>query len=312
MSSAQMRFLESVEAIEKAMSETLLLNKSLTETVHNTRAALLRAGLMVRGYAGLECFLRTRGAEILARLPAANIPFMQLSKTLRTACLADALNALAFQSRFATASQGGSEAYIQRVASQIASTANSAYQIPEVAFGHSRSNIMADDVKNLFGALRMKDPWKQLACLASRFQMSSPNLESDFKNIASLRHAAAHETNPNIEPSDIAAMLRTSRTLAIAFDFLMCAAVGRMIHGQTYQITDAKEDIESLIHWSFLFPSPSGWREVGDGKIRARKIWDTDEAAVAALTPRCGSQLLGLVQHDSHGNPSRWVPPFNL
>jgi hypothetical protein len=312
MSSAQVRFIESIEAIERAMSEPLLLNQSLTETVHNTRAALLRAGLMVRGFAGLESFLRSRGVELLARIPAANIPFMQLSKALRKACLTDALNALTFQSRFATSSQGDPEIYIQRIAAQIASTAHSAYQIPEVAFGHSRSNLSADDVRDLLGALLMKDPWGQLSRLAIRFQMTSPDLESDFKNIATLRNAAAHETNPNIEPSDLETMLRVCRTLAISFDFLMCAAVGRMIHGQVSIGSDKKEDIEASIHWSSLVPSTSGWREIKDGATRARKVWDTAEAGVVALTPRCGSCLVGLIQHHSQGHPTRWVPPFNL
>lgn len=312
MASAQVQFLESVEAIQQAMSEPLLLNRALTEPIHNNRAALLRAGLMVRGFAGLESFLRSRGVELLARLPAANIPFMQLSKGLRTACLTDAVNALTFQSRFATSSPGGSEVYIQRITAQIASTAQSAYQIPEVAFGHSRSNLSADDIRGILAALLMRDPWGQLARLASRFQMSSPDLESDFKNIATLRHAAAHENHPNIEPSDLENMLRVSRTIALTFDFLICAAVGRMIHGQTPIGSDTKEDIEASIHWSSLVPSPAGWREVKDGAARARKVWASAEAGVAALTPRCAARLVGIVEHNAHGDPIRWVPPFNI
>ncbi len=278
---AKETLLAGLNAISLAMEVEHLVDRGPDQFEHNTKARLLRNGLCVVAFTTLEDFLKSRMAELIAKVGTGPVVFSRLPKRLRKLGTVDVLDGLRTQARRMLSEGLDALPLVQEHASFIASTLHAPYTLSFMGFGREASNLNANAIKVLLGDFQIKDGWGKIGGIASRVGMGLPSAEMSFLNASRSRHSAAHDINANIQIEKLRTIAQDALTVAIGFDLTLSAAIQLILHGDRKYLAEDFEFTDRSVRIRFI-------DQIRDAKWSCRA-----EGATKAW--RSGADLAGLV-----------------
>lgn len=269
MPSAREDYLNRMHSFKNSLSVETIKSKSLTETVHNDIARLLRNGLAVVAFAALEDFIKNRTSEVLSQIGSSNVRFSELPEALQYAATYKAISALGYQIRIRR-DKSDKVSYIQDHATKIASTSTTPYAITPHAFGYDQANLGDEAVSDILKAFFVDNPWQQITHISSRLNLTALPLKDAFFNAASRRNQAAHVASANIPELDLSTFVNESFGIAAAFDVLISEGLKKIQERSLAHLRGQRTTSESDIKFRFLRQSRGEeWKEFLEGTTRA-------------------------------------------
>ncbi|MEU4562362.1 hypothetical protein AB0F72_28595 [Actinoplanes sp. NPDC023936] len=306
MSVARHNFIERVSAVEDALTQPLLIDKNLTDAAHNNRARILRNGLMVVTFSGLEDFIRERSAEVLNFVSRTSLRFDDLPRDLAVAATVEAMRAA--HSRALMASRQGDDPIpiLQGAAAEVASTLQGPLSISKYALGYAGSNIGAEEVSNILKTLHAADPWNEITLLGSRVGLGSTPLRDAYAQGLRLRNQAAHRADTNIQPTELLTFCQQAKAIALGFD-LLASRAARLLHDSTQSFAQqTKNKLSQDI--SIIFVDHDGRHFVSkrENVGRALKREADETAAWLYAVSKARPKFEAIVLRNKSGTPTRW------
>ncbi|MDF9871000.1 hypothetical protein [[Kitasatospora] papulosa] len=298
-------FVERIETIQGASNDSYLVDRVLTDVEHNSRARLLRNGLMVVAFTSLEDFIRARTKDVLDFVSRTVVPFPRLPQGLREAATMGAMKAA--RDRAQMAKSGGEDhlALLQEAAAQIASTAGGSLQISRFSLGYSGSNVSSGEIASILTALNVQDAWNEITTIAQRCGAGSLPLKPAYDQAMRLRHEAAHRPDANVQPWNLQEFCTQALAIALGFDVLASRAA-RLLRDGDEEILRGKVKVSQGFKFRFLDIEARGFVERREGVSRAVKVTKDEEVAVKSAVTNSTKSEEPLVRRDSSSLPVRW------
>ncbi len=150
---AKENFIKRMETFENIVSpadpnDSLLVSRSLTETLHNEKVRMLRNGLAIIGYTILEDFIKKRTGEVLKEVGRTGVSFNRLPEKLRETATFSALKGVLARADVLKRASEDFTSYVQRETGYLASTSSSVYEFSEFSLGWDKSNLSATDISD--------------------------------------------------------------------------------------------------------------------------------------------------------------------
>ncbi len=308
MSVSRKTFCERIATIKDAVANFNLqdLPPVPANLSHNKSARVIRNGLAVQCFNIFEDFVRGRTEEILLGISSSGVAFASLPEELRKASTVDVIQAIQFQLKLQD--KANRISYVQDYSDKISSTKLAVFQLPDLAFFHSGSNISKEQFRDALGALSVDKPWSQISGLCSRFGISGLPAEDVFQSFAQRRHNAAHDPNASVSEVDLQQSLTDATGLASCFDILashcarLIATLSSPIPATTVLIKD-----HATIPLRFVKYLNGQFREI---KERGKKAIQSDaqySPLIAGAAMRSVKENGMLVVLDATGALVEWV-----
>ena len=268
-------------------------------------ARLFRNGLAVSAFAVLEDFLRSRASELFSSVSRSSLAFTELPKALQSLCTEEVVAALRFQVGLRSRNGEDVTVLVRETGRALASTAQSPYELSDLAFGRSRSNIGQADIADLTRAFNVSDGWSNVTAFAQRMGLASLSLLADFRAATARRHKGAHDAGSEIPLGDLQGFPAQALGIAAGFDALMArAAYCFTIGDKKFAAAKASlrhEDIGiRFVEWDGRTA-----RDVAEGKARAAQSGSDLTAVTAGALGRCRRTGSVLVSR-RNGVPFAW------
>ena len=307
MSVARDNFVNRIRTIQGMLTEPLLVDGVLTNTIHNGRARLLRNGLMVAAFNSLEDFLRQRSAELLSFVSRTSLRFDDLPRALMLAATLEAMKAAHVRAKLSMAQGDDPFPILQLTAAEIASTASGPLSLSRFALGYSGSNVSADEVSTMLAAFHVGDVWNELTALSSRVGLGAVPLKDPFSQGSRLRNAAAHEPDANVQPTDLQSFCQQATAIALGFDLLGSRAA-RLLHDSTTPYGQrSKDKLASQLEIIFVEHRGKQYACIKEGARRALRLLDDRETAWRTAISAARPGRLPVVERDRAVTPVRWI-----
>lgn len=309
MPGARNDLFERLEAFSAAAQNPALQVQPPAAVQHNMAARLLRNGLAVAGFALLEDFLKRRTGEALRSLGPPALKFSDLPGPLREAATSGALSSATFQARLVSRAGDDPIPFIQAIASDVASTASSAFRLSDMCFGYGQPNLGHEDVKKILKAFVVDGSWDQIKDIATRVGLGGGvSYEEVFRGAARMRNEAAHNSAADIAVSDLASFGRNATAIAIGFDLLLSRATRLMREGHVGVLNGAYKVKAAQVAIRFVDPTVKGWREWIEGKPRAVRRSSDASTLVGQATLRAQKVRQVVVLRANNLTPLKWYP----
>jgi hypothetical protein len=308
MSLSRKSFAERIGVFREAVSLEPLVSKAPSDKMHNEIARFLRNGTAVAAFAVLEDFTRARLAELFIKIPTGAVKFDDLPERLRGAATISSIAALGFQADMRKKAGEDYIAYSQKHAGVISSTSGSGYQLSELSFLHGRSNISAEDLKDILNCCDVKDPWGLINKIAARVGIGGAvDLKEAFVSAAKRRHRAAHKADYDAATSDLANYYKEAVGIAVGYDVVLSRTL-RLIREARFSelplLTDA------MIQIGFLDQISGNewlWKMERAKKAKLRGA-DVSKIRVLALAHARKKNCI-LIERDIRQMPTIWHVP---
>ncbi len=301
---AREELLSRLEYLDSAKSLPVLIDQGIAANSHNGVANLLRKGLGIVAFNILEDFIKKRTSEALAKISSTRIPFSNLTPTMQDAAIYDALNSLAFRAKLEKKDGGDWRTLIQGEALKIHSTSQGVFELSNLSFVSSGSNVSSAEVANLLSAFGISGGWATMKVVSDAIGGGLPDLSQAYKNAAERRHACAHVANFKYNYLWLESIKSEILAIASALDILLearCRQVASKLIEPIgrHQITDA-------LNYRFLEPKDGVFKERKQLIGKSRRNWATLEAAVADIRPKLVGSSEFLVVLDDNKRVSNW------
>ena len=292
MSLARRTFYETINVMREVAHDPLLTDSAVGSSQHNTRARILRNGLIISSFSLLEAYIEDRLEEKIQELSASRMSYSTFGEALQSFLTIDAITGLASRISFADR--------VDRL--QLAEThitkASGFRAVPPsftgLGFSPKGSNVSETDIKNLFAAFGVKDAWRYLSTLCGSLGSSRLSLRDDFRNFLRARNRAAHDSTTNIATSDAETHLATALLIGMTADIVITNSVYCFVRKRTLAEAEAAANNVSSLAIRFVDEQVGGsWLErVGINGNTIKRYSDRDTATNEA---RSRTRLLPIV-----------------
>jgi hypothetical protein len=310
MATARDRFLRRLQAFNHVVQNTdslEVLRHQPADRDADDRARLLRNGLAVSGFALLEDFLASRVGEILTRVSGSSLAFGELPDKLQSLCTTDVVSALRFQVDMRRRAGDDVTGLIQATGRSLASTSQRSYELSELAFGHSRSNIGHGDIKELLRAFNVPDGWDKVTRFAQRMGLASLNLRDDFIQATKRRHLAAHDPSVDTALGDLQNFPAQALGVAAGCDALLSRAAYNLLRGDRAFARNPPQLDQSEIRIRFLIHDGTVFRDIAEDASRAAERGANRDQVIGRCRSRAARKGAVIVFQDRNVTAS-WEP----
>ncbi|MFC0239343.1 HEPN domain-containing protein [Rhodopseudomonas telluris] len=296
---ARIDFYSRIELIRDLSDNPLLMDTFPHNDAHNTRAAILRNGLVVSAFSLLESYLQRRVDETIVEMQRSQIGYSMLGEKLRKLLSLDAIIGLATRLGFTDKAErlAFAEANIVRLAGGPALPIN----YTGLGFSPKGSNVSGDDIQTLLAAFGVQSPWQCIGNVISSLGATRLSARDDFLNFARARNKAAHDSTTNIATSDLKTYLDTALLVGMASDIIVTNAVAAFVSERTP--TSATNLANALpLSYRFLDRDQNGlFKEKVSTIGRTIRLHPDKESAVSSALRR--ARRLTIVVRDSRATP---------
>lgn len=306
MSDAREHFIGRVDAIRKILASPISTD-STPVPVPNSSAVAVRNGGMVMLFCALEAFVRGRSLECARRINQVVVPYTHLPPGLKYASLVGTFEGLLQQTRYWPDADKMLE-FEQATALAAAGKLGSSYQFTEYSFARDKSNVSADDVRDIARSFYVDNLWASCPIIWSKVGAVVPgNADAAYRALSKERHKAAHVATHNVTHTALSDFIPSALALAIAFDILISTGTNSLSNsGIAHGTPPAKVDAANIKLFSVKPHSGNSWAVFGPTSRRALVVQTTREAAFAAAVPRAHAADCGVVISDGTGRPVSW------
>lgn len=308
MARAREEFLDRLTGLRSTSTQPYIVDLDPSHHEHNARARLLRNGLAVMGFTILEDFVRQRVGETTTFLAGVDVNFDDFPQKLRRSLTRGALSATLNLERTIDNVEDR-VAFLMDEARVVGSSNSTVRSFSRYAFGWDRSNISADNVSHALSAFGVNRPWMQIDGLMRRFGFGVPDAQTEFINAAKRRHAAAHDPEANIQPTDIQSFSRAATGLAVSVDALISECTRRFqARDAEFIAQSAFVEANSILLRYLQEGSGLRWKEVHEGGTRAYRVHGDYRTAVRDAHARALRNREFLVVINNTGFVTDWRP----
>lgn len=306
MPNSKQAFIERIDHINKSLYVDTLNDHTATDVTHNNIAKLLRNGLAVVGFVAIEDFIKKRTGEILKEIGSTTVGFNSLPEKLKQTVTVDAIYALTKIVKNEQTIEDKID-LIQKETLKISSTANTAYDLTEYAFGYKYSNLDKEEIKNILIAFSIKDGWRNMSEISSRIGLTSFPLDNSFSNAAIRRHNAAHVAISNTPINDLRQFISEAYGIAISFDSLLSKALSHIKKHNTQYLSGAINIDKNNIKLSFIKYENNFWKYKRDAQPRCVKKGKDKKALFAEIIHKVQSNEETIIIYDEYNNIMDWI-----
>jgi hypothetical protein len=304
MSLPRRTFYENINVMRDVAQDPLLTDLAVGSSQHNTRARILRNGLIISSFSLLEAYIEDRLEEKMRDLSGSRISYSAFSEALRSFLTIDAIAGLVTKISFADKVDR-----LSLAERHIIKTAGFQAVPPSytgLGFSPRGSNISETDIKNLFSAFGIRDAWGRLSALCGSLGSSRLSLREDFRNFLRARNRAAHDSATNIATSDVETHLVTSLLIGITSDIVITNAIHSFVRKRTLAEAEAAADNVSSLAIRFIDEQAGGsWIERITTNGNTIKRYSSRDAATQEASSR--ARLLPIVARDRSLVPTELV-----
>lgn len=282
MSPARKIFYEALNAMRETIRDPLLTDSVIGSSQHNTRARILRNGLLVSSFSLLEAYLEDRLEEKVQELSASRIGYSSFTETLRAFLTVHAVTGLATRINFADKADR-----LQLAELHLLRTAGFRSNPPSytgLGFSPKGSNVSEGDIKELFASFGVRDGWGHLSGLCSRLGSARLSLRDDFRNLHRARNKAAHDSATNIATSDLETHLATSLLIGMTVDIVLTYSINCFLKSRSVARAETAANNVAALPIRFVDEQVGGsWIErVGQNGSPIKRYPDRTAATIAA------------------------------
>lgn len=282
MSLARQAFYEALVAMQEVVRDPLLTDSIVGSSQLNTRARILRNGLLVSSFSLLESYLEERLEEKIRELSSSRIGYSSFSEGLRAFLTVHAITGLATKIGFADKADRLQLAEIHLLKAAGFQGAPPSYT--GLGFSPRGSNISESDIKELFSSFGVRDGWARLSTLCSSLGSTRLSLRDDFRNLHRARNKAAHDSATNIATADLETYLATSLLIGMTADIVITNSVDCFLRKRTLASAEAAANDLSSLAIRFVDEQVGGaWSErLGQSGSTIKRYPNRESAANAA------------------------------
>lgn len=304
MSACREIFFNALQTVENIVSEQYTIDDGLGQTVHNSKAEVLRNGVAVVIFNSMELFLKDRYAEVVENMSSSRIRFSDFPIDLQIQLTYKSLLGLSAKLKYLDDSDkvSGFNAAIAKLGSNLSPSP----KYSEFGFGYERSNLIADDIKNVTKAFLVKNGWDKLRLVSARAGLSRPSPSDDFKFVSSKRHQAAHNYRLGVPSQDLKSCLDIARSIAISFDYILTSSLVSFLSENTLVSVKSRID-NTTIKFRFIDQeSPTDWREHIEGGTRTSRKHATKDNAIFKASQTAERQNEFIIVRNKSRIPVEW------
>lgn len=238
-------------------------------------------------------------------ISAGHLAFDQLPPKLKQAATQGVLSVLVFRVRLERQNGRDPTPLIQEVGRALASTSGATPTLSPLSLLWGASNLGVEDVRDVLGALGVKDAWNQLGQVASRAGFHAVDLRTAFLGLARDRHAAAHEAQTDTPLLSVRSLARSALAIGLAFDVLLSRA-GRLCHSGDAGYLAGQEISSDDIALIFVDDRGGSYAVIAEGSTRAHRVFSSVDEALQAAVPFARVRSGVVVQRTRGHDPMSW------
>lgn len=243
MSQSKDDFVQHLYAFRSALSLDDVINSG---SQGRSASKLLRNGLAVVSFNALEDFFKGRVAEILSLISDSGISFSELPVGLKKASTLSAMTSICNKINLLDDDESKIR-FVQEQALKVSSTSmEDDLRLTEYSYGHKGSNIGEAEFSTMLKDFYIKDSWRKLTDISSRFGLSSLSLKDAYVNAAKRRHQAAHVASADTLYDDLRSFLYDSLSIAIALDVVLLECYYKIESSDISYLNNKVLDLTSL------------------------------------------------------------------
>jgi hypothetical protein len=245
--------------MKSLVGDPLLTDTFPPRSLHNSRARVLRSGLVVSAFSQLESYIEERLEEKIVDLPASRITYTSFGTKLRSLLSQDALQGLVTRMGFLESSQR--LAFAESKLPVLSAFLQSPPIYTGYGFSPKGSNVGDADISGLISAFGVSGGWNRLSQLCSQIGASRLSLYDDFRGLLRARNNAAHDSSTNIPSGDLSTHLATALLVGLVVDLTITHSIDCYIAEPTTAQAEQACNLLAL-HYRFIDETPTGaWNE---------------------------------------------------
>ncbi|MDF2517447.1 MAG: hypothetical protein K0R59_2743 [Sphingobacterium sp.] len=244
-------------------SDINLNSGALNKILHNDKVRMLRNGMSIIGFTILEDFVKRRTGEILKDIGSTSslCSFNNLPDKLKEAVTFNALKGITARADMLRRNSEDHIQFVQEETSFISSTKNSVFELSSYSIGWEKSNITDNDIKDILSIFHVEGGWNAMQTLSSIFNSSIIQPNTQFKNFASNRHKAAHNTNTDSAMNDLIDFENQSKIIAVCFDSLVSKSLSYIVSNNSSFLNSSLKTKPNDIKFRTIKYCDSVWKE---------------------------------------------------
>ncbi|MDX5584131.1 MAG: HEPN domain-containing protein [Aureibaculum sp.] len=273
---SRLNYFEEIVSPEN-ISDTLLMSRAFTETIHNEKVRMLRNGMAVIGFSILEDFIKNRMGEVLKEIGGCGVDFEHLPEKLRVASTVGALKGIQNRSELLKRNSEDYISFIQNEASCISNTHDSPFELSKYSIGWDKSNLSSNDMKDFLHTFKVAGGWDTIQSISSAININLTSPNEIFSNAAARRHKAAHSIDADSLLTDLQEHVSQSKVIAFAFDVLISKSLSHIKNTNSGFLHGAVKTEFRDLSFRFLLEETNKWKEYKGNSNRAYRVSDTKE-----------------------------------
>lgn len=240
-----------------------LNSKALHETLYNEKVRMLRNGMSIIGFTILEDFIKRRTGEVLKSIgsPASLCSFNNLPIKIKETVTFSALKGISARADMLRRNSEDHISFVQDETSFISSTKTASFELSAYSIGWEKSNINDSDIKDILSIFNVDGGWSAIKNLSTVFNCSIIDPCNSFKNFATNRHKAAHNTNTDSAMGDLMSFENQSKIIALCFDSLLSKSLSYIVSNNRSFLSLTIKTKHTDIKFRILRYTNSKWKE---------------------------------------------------
>ena len=240
-----------------------LNSKALHETLYNEKVRMLRNGMSIIGFTILEDFIKRRTGEVLKSIgsPSSLCSFNNLPIKIKETVTFTALKGISARADMLRRNSEDHILFVQDETTFISSTKTASFELSAYSIGWEKSNINDSDIKDIFSIFNIDGGWAAIKNLSTVFNCSIIDPSNSFKNFATNRHKAAHNTDTDSAMGDLMSFENQSKIIALCFDSLLSKSLSYIVSNNTSFLNLSIKTKHTDIKFRILRYTHSKWKE---------------------------------------------------
>ena len=262
---------------------------------HNTRARILRNGLLITGFNALENYLQIRADQIMGIIAKSKIPYNDFNDAFKELVTNKSLEGILNIHKFILPIDR--IPFVEDKLHQVGQFRARKPKYTGLGFSPRGSNVLFNDINEFMSGLEIKGGWSTLSTICTAIGASQPSLSSNFKDFGRARNIAAHDSVSSIPQINLLSHLDTALFVGISFDIIVTHAATS--YRNSTSISMAVANIASpTTNFRFLLEASGIWTE----RVGARTVSHSDKSTACSSILNRRPKMFTLVR-DSRGIP---------
>lgn len=240
-----------------------LNSKALHEILYNDKVRMLRNGMSIIGFTILEDFIKRRTGEVLKSIgsPTSLCSFNNLPIKIKEVVTFNALKGISSRADMLRRNSEDHISFVQDETTFISSTKTATFELSAYSIGWEKSNINDSDIKDILSIFNVDGGWTAIKNLSTSFNCSVIDPSNSFKNFATNRHKAAHNTNTDSAMGDLMSFENQSKIIALCFDSLLSKSLSYIVSNNTHFLNLSIKTKHTDIKYRTLRFTNNKWKE---------------------------------------------------